>query len=121
MAKKAKRKLEEEEEEAFEFPVFDDAAFVKKEFALATGLGIASGFAVGVGLIAFGLTLAGLQWWAPFALGILLTAATPFLLRRIQSQSSQFTKGDWVGLIFLVFFGYLAIWLVLVDVTAHMG
>jgi len=118
MAKKAKRKLEEEEEAAFEFPVFDDVAFVKKEFALTTALTIAGLWAVIVGLLVWAIAAASAPWYASFGFGILLTAATPVLIGRLR-PTSQFTKGDWLGLIFLVFFGFLAIWLLLVDLGAR--
>jgi hypothetical protein len=119
MAKKARRKLEEEEEAAFEFPVFDDTAFVKKEFELAVGLTLAGLLAVGIGLIAWGLTVANVPWWGSVLLGLLLTALSPVLLGHARSGSSLYTKGDWAGLILLVFFGYVAIWLLLVNITSH--
>jgi hypothetical protein len=115
VAKKVKRKLEEEEQAAFEFPVFDDAAFVKKEFKLAEGLAIAVLIAVVAGFLAWAVTVAGGPWWGSFGLGILLSALSPVLIGRVQPSSTMFTKGDWAGLIFLVFFGYLAIWLLLLD------
>ncbi len=115
MAKKVKRKLEEEEEAAFEFPAFDDAAFVKKEFKLAQGLLIAGLLSLVAGFLAWGVTLIGGPWWGSFGLGILLSALTPMIVGRLEPASTLFTKGDWMGLIFLVFFGYLAIWLLLLD------
>ena len=119
MAKKARKKLEDEEEAAFEFPVFDDAAFVKKEFALATGLIVAGVLTLGLGLAARALTAAGIPWWGPLLVGLLGVIATPFVISRLRTSSSLYTKGDWAGLIFFVFFGYLAIWFLLVDLVAR--
>lgn len=119
MAKKVKKKLEEEEEDAFEFPVFDDAGFVRKEFELAAGLTLAGILAVVLGLVAWGLTTLGVPWWGPLLLGFAGIIATPFVIRRLRNLSSLYTKGDWAGLIFLAFFGYLAVWFLLVDLVAR--
>jgi len=118
MAKKARRKLEEEEAAAFEFPAFDEGAFVKKEFELAMGLALASLLAILAGLASWGLTISGLPWYAPFLLGLLVVALTPSLIARIRPSSRIYTKGDWAGLVVLVFFGWLALWFVLVNISA---
>ena len=55
MAKKVRRKLEEEEAAAFEFPVFDEVGFVTKEYELMGGVTVASVIAVALG----GLTVRG--------------------------------------------------------------
>ena len=46
MAKKVRRKLEEEEASAFEFPPFDEVAFATKEYELTYGLSLAGMIAV---------------------------------------------------------------------------
>jgi hypothetical protein len=119
MAKKARKKLEDEEADAFEFPVFDDASFVKKEFELAAGLTIAGLLAVGLGLVAWALTFSGVPWWGPILLGLVGVIATPIVISRLRSRSTLYTKGDWAGLIFLVFFGYLAVWFLLVNLVVR--
>lgn len=117
MAKKVRRKLEDEEAASFEFPVFDDVAFVKKEFELASGLTLAGLLALVIGLLAWALTVTGLPWYVPFPIGLALAVATPVILGRVRAGTSIYTKGDWAGLIFLVFFGFLAIWFLLVDLS----
>ncbi len=121
MAKKARKKLEDEEEAAFEFPVFDDAAFVKKEFELAAGLTIAGVIALALGFAGGALTLAGVPWWGPFLVGLVGVIATPIVISRLRTRSTLYTKGDWAGLIFLVFFGYLAVWFLIVDLGVRVG
>ncbi len=121
MAKKVRRKLEEEEAAAFEFPTFDELGFVTKEFELAGALVLAVVIAVVIGVVDWILTRAGLPWFAPFGLGVLLVAVSPFLIGRLRRRSDLYTKGDWAGLIALEFFGFLALWFVLVNVTIASG
>jgi len=117
MAKKVRRKLEEEEAAAFEFPVFDETAFVRKEFELGMGLALAGMLAVVAGLACWALTIGGLPWYLPFLLGLLVVAVTPILIGRVRPSTSIYTKGDWAGLIALVFFAWLALWFVLLNIS----
>ncbi len=117
MAKKARRKLEEEEAAAFEFPVFDEAAYASKEFELGTGLMLAGLFTVLLGVLGWVLTVAGLPSLVPFGIGLVVIGASPFVIGRLRSASSLFTKGDWAGLIMLEFFGFLALWFLLLNLS----
>jgi hypothetical protein len=117
MAKKARRKLEEEEAAAFEFPPFDEDGFAKKEFELGTGLILAGVITIAIGFVSWLLSVSGLPWFVPLALGILVIAASPFLVLRLRQQATMFTKGDWAGLIAMEFFGWFALWFVLLNVA----
>ncbi|MGP8078762.1 MAG: hypothetical protein ACLQD8_02745 [Thermoplasmata archaeon] len=117
MAKKKRQKLEEEEAAAFDFPVFDEVAFVTKEFELASAVAIATVLTLLLGLVCWALTRSGLAWYIAFPVGILGVALSPFVIQRVRARSDLYTKSDWAGLIALVFFGWLALWLVLVNVT----
>jgi hypothetical protein len=119
MAKKVRRKLEEEEAAAFEFPVFDEVAFVTKEFEMTYALALAGGFTVLVGVLSWALSVIGLFWYVVFPLGLLLIALIPFAIRRLRARSSSYTKGDWAGLVALEFFGWLALWFVLQNLSPH--
>jgi hypothetical protein len=119
MAKKVRRKLEEEEAAAFEFPVFDEPAFLTKEFELTYALALAGAFTVLLGILSWALSVMGLFWYVVFPLGILIIALIPFAIRALRSQSSTYTKGDWAGLIALEFFGWLALWFVLQNLSPH--
>ncbi|MGD0588540.1 MAG: hypothetical protein ABSA63_07095 [Thermoplasmata archaeon] len=119
MAKKVRRKLEEEEAAAFEFPVFDEVGFVNKEFEMTAALALAGAFTVLLGVLGWALTVAGIPLYAAFPIGILLLALSPFLIRRLRTKSSIYTKGDWAGLIALEFFGWLALWFVLLNLSPH--
>jgi hypothetical protein len=117
MAKKVRRKPEEEAAPKFEFPVFDEVGFVTKEFELTAGLVLASLFAILLGLFGWVLTAEGVNGFVPFGIGILVVILTPYAVRRLRSRSSLFTKGDWAGLLALEFFGWLALWFVLTNVS----
>ena len=117
MAKKVRRKLEDEEDNAFEFPVFDEVGFVTKEFELTYALSIAGLLSLLIGFLSWALTVSGLPWWGVFLLGLLLIALVPFLIRRLRSRSTTYTKSDWTGLIALEFFGWLALWFVLQNLS----
>lgn len=116
MAKKVRRKPDEEaEEKAFDFPVFDEVAFATKEFALTTATAIAGGIAVALGVFAGYCTSLGLYWYVPFPIAFLIAVLSPMLLGRLNWGTAVFTKGDWAGLVALEFFGFLAVWFVLVN------
>ena len=117
MAKKVRRKLEEEEAAAFEFPVFDEKAFVAKEFEMMWPVALAGLVAILLGILGWALTAAGMFAAIPWVLGFLGILASPFLIRRMRAKSSLYTKGDWAGLIALEFFGWLAIWFVLLNLS----
>jgi hypothetical protein len=115
MAKKVRRKLEEEEANAFEFPVFDEAAFVKKEFEMGNALSLTAALTVVIGVVSFALTHFGVPWWGPIGLGFLFIVVSPFLIRRLRPRSDLYTKGDWAALIAMELFGWFALWFVLIN------
>jgi len=117
VAKKARRKLEEEEAAAFEFPVFDEVAFVVKEFEMASAVAIATVLTLVLGAVAWILTRSGIAWYFTFLVGLLGLVASPFVIQRVRARSDLYTKGDWAGLLALEFFGWLALWFVLVNLT----
>jgi hypothetical protein len=118
VAKKARKKLEEEEAAAFEFPVFDEKGFATKEFELGQGLLLAGIITLAIGVASWALSVLRLTPYVPLALGILVIAASPFVIRRFRNLSTLYTKGDWAGLIAMEFFGWLAIWFLLLNVAS---
>lgn len=117
MAKKVRRKLEEEEAAAFEFPVFDETTFATKEFELGTGLLVVGVITLLIGVASWGLSVAGMSVWVPLALGILVIILSPFVIQRLRKRSSLYTKGDWAGLIAMELFGWFALWFLLLDLV----
>lgn len=116
MAKKVRRSPEEEAVQ-FEFPTFDERTFLTKEFELGTAMALATALTVAAGVLSWVATAVGLPWYAPFSLGFLFVIVSPFLIRRWRPRSGLYTKGDWAGLLALEFFGWIALWFVLVNVT----
>ena len=118
MAKKVRHKPDEDDEaKAFDFPVFDEASFAAKEFQLTWAVSLAGGFAVLLGVLAWACTDVHLPWYVPFPIAFLLTLLSPWILGPALRGSRNFTKGDWAGLVFTEFFGFLAVWFVLVNVV----
>jgi hypothetical protein len=117
VAKKARRKLEEEEEAAFEFPPFDETGFATKEFELGAGLLIVGILTLGIGFFSWALSVIGLSVYVPLGIGILVIALSPFLIQRLRTLSTLYTKGDWAGLIAMEFFGWFALWFLLLDLV----
>ena len=117
MAKKARKKLEEDAIAAFEFPQFDEAGFVWKEYELTSATALAGVITLALGLVSWALSAIGLPWFVPLSLGLAGLVGSVFLIQRVRPNSSYYTKGDWAGLIALEFFGWLAIWFVLLNVA----
>ena len=118
MAKKARRKMEEDEEySSFQFPAFDERKFFTHEFEQTTALAIALVLAVVSGLISYLIDRAASPLVVPVVVGIALIAFSPFLVQRLRPLSRDYTKGDWAGLIVTEFFGWLGIWFLLLNVA----
>ena len=116
MAKKAKRKLEEDEAFAsFQFPEFDEKKFIAHEFEQSWAIAIAFLLSVVLGAISYLLDRTSLPLVVPVVVGIALVATSPFLLQRLRPLADEYTKGDWAGLILTEFFGWLGIWFLLLN------
>jgi len=119
VAKKVRRKLEEEEEDAFEFPTFDEAAFASKEFELTYGQLASCGIMIAMGVLSWALSVSGLFWYIVFPIGLVVLAVSPYIIGRMRSRSVLYTRGDWAGLLAFEFFGWLALWFVLQSLSPH--
>src|SRR5580700_2380731 len=100
MAKKARRKLEEDAEaNEFTFPEFDERKFLRHEYeqTVATGLAIAT--AIALGFVSWAIDRAGLPLVIPVVVAIAAIVFSPFLFRRLRESAGEYTKGDWAGLI----------------------
>lgn len=125
MAKKAVRKMEEDDEyRNFEFPVFDEAKFLRHEFEQTYATLLAFLFAIVIAAISLGIatatapalgtTTAGL---AAFAAGLVVLVATPYLVQRLRPSSTEYTRGEWAALLLLEIFGWLGVWFLLTDLV----
>jgi hypothetical protein len=117
MAKKARKKLEEDAEPAFEFPPFDEAGFLWKEYELGTATMFAAAMALLLGIVGWALSAAGLIWPITLAIGFAGVAGGAFVIQRLRPYSYYYTKGDWAGLLALEFFGWFAIWFLLLNIS----
>jgi hypothetical protein len=121
MAKKAKRKLEEEAENAFEFPEFDEKGYLAHEFEqfYATITGFVIGVVIGVA--AFAVGLAGISAYVPLAVGLGGTFGGALVIRQLRPGSADYTKGDWAALGALMFFTFLGFWFLVANVACAGG
>ena len=116
MAKKARRKVEEAAEPAFEFPVFDSQSFLSHEFEMTTATTIALIVAVLLGLLSWALSIVGLPWFAPVLISLGIIVAGPMVLTRIREEAKSYTKGDWAGLFLMEIFGWLGFWFLFANI-----
>jgi hypothetical protein len=122
VAKKARRKLEEEtEESSFQFPEFDEGKFLAHEFeqTIATLLAVVLGLVLAVVAWAWDRYLAGplpVLLVVPLILGIAVIAFSPFFVPRLRPAAADYTRGDWAGLIVIQLFGWLGLWFLLLNV-----
>lgn len=116
MAKKVRQRLEEDEAyRHFEFPVFDELKFLAHEFEQTSATVLAFLFAIGLGVLSLGITLAKLPSLIAVAISLVVIGFTPWIVRRVRSEASQYTRGEWAGLVLLELFGWLGFWFLLTD------
>jgi hypothetical protein len=128
MAKKAQKKLEDDQAtNFFEFPEFDVKGFIDHEFEQSYATAFALIFAVALAVVSFGIDrgLSGysqptLQWVLPLAISVGAIIFSPFFLQRLRSGAKSYTRGDWASVILLEVFGWLGFWFLLSDVF-HIG
>ncbi|MCI4353342.1 MAG: hypothetical protein L3K14_08210 [Thermoplasmata archaeon] len=116
MAKKARRKVEEAGEPAFEFPVFDSSGFLSHEFEMTIATTIALFVAILLGLLSWALSAVGFPWFAPVLISLGIIAAVPVLLPRLREEATTYTKGDWAGLFLMEIFGWLGFWFLFANI-----
>jgi hypothetical protein len=116
VAKKVRQKPEEAAP-SFEFPEFDETAFVAKEAELTSAMIFALAITLVLGAISWFLTSLGLAWYVPFLVGVVGIGASPSIIGRLRTRSDTYTKGDWAGMLALEFFGWMALWFLLVNVV----
>lgn len=124
MAKKARKKLEEDAEiSSFQFPEFDERTFIAHEFEQTIATGFAVALAVGLAGLSFALdrglsaySQPTLQWLVPLAVSIVVIAISPLIILRLREGSPEYTRGDWASVILLEIFGWLGFWFLFSDV-----
>jgi predicted tellurium resistance membrane protein TerC len=123
-----KKKLESEDEVGFEFPEFDEGAFIAHETEQTVATVIALGVAILLAVVSFAIdSVAGGHAvggtdplvFVPPLVGVAVIIASPFVIGRLRPASTDYTKGDWASLLLIEIFGWLGIWFVLTDVFLH--
>jgi hypothetical protein len=117
MAKKARRKAEEEEANEFTFPEFDERSFLRHEYEQTFAMAAALVVAIALGVVSWAIDSAGLPVVIPVVLAVAAIVFSPFLFLRWRTTANEYTKGDWAGLILMETFGWLGIWFLLLDLA----
>ncbi|MFZ0699078.1 MAG: hypothetical protein WAN74_02640 [Thermoplasmata archaeon] len=119
MAKKVRGKPGTvEAEPPFEFPVFDDRAFLNHEYEITRGMLIAGGVAVALGIACWGINYALFAWWElPPVLALIVLITLYSIVTWMHPRARIYTKGEWATLYAVVFFGWLASWFLLLDLV----
>lgn len=116
MAKKVRGKPGTEEvDPPFEFPKFDDRAFLDHEYEITRGLLIAAGISLLVGIVSWAIDVARLPWEIPPVLALFVLIFLYSIIRELHPRARIYTKGEWATMYAVVFFGWLASWFVLLD------
>lgn len=113
MAKKVRARIEEKEENTFEFPVFDDRTFVRHELELTWATIIVVAVAILLALLSYAVSRTALPVAIAAVIGVVGVAASPSLVQRIRESAGSYTKGDWAGLIAVELFLWLGVWFLL--------
>ena len=124
MAKKARKKLEEDAEiGSFQFPEFDVRTFIAHEFEQTIATGFAVVVAVALALLSVGIdrglapySQPVLQGLVPFVISVIVIASSPLILGRLRRDAPEYTRGDWASVILLEIFGWLGFWFLFSDV-----
>ncbi len=123
MAKKVRPKAADATpaEPSFQFPVFDEKAFVTKEYEVTLGMVVTGLLSVVVGIASWAVTAALASFSDAWVLSVLIGFAGLLglhpLVNSLHPRAHVYTKGDWAGLMAVVFFGWLAIWFMLSDIV----
>lgn len=116
MAKKRKKDKEDAEEYEFMPPEFDEKEFLKKELTdIRVGL-ITVVFAIVLGVIAALISIANDELViVAFFVGIAGIAVLKQFYAIVKIDTSEFKKKNWAGNIATLFFTFLAIWVLLLN------
>jgi hypothetical protein len=122
MAKKAKRKLDEDGAiKPFEFPEFDEWKFLHHEYEQTVATAIAITIAAVLGIVSWAMDRVGLPLIVPVVFSIAFVVFSPYFFQRVRESALEYTKGDWAGLILTEGFGWLGVWFLLLDVLRVGG
>ena len=115
MAKKKVRKGEDDEEDEFAPPPFDERAFYAGELELAKGTLVSALWGILVALLSTAAFAIGGQFYLGLAVGILAALALRPLIERLRIITRKLEGMKWPGMFFSYFMCWLAFWILLVN------
>ena len=120
----AKRRKEKEEEYKFKIPEFDEKEFVRKERRNAKVTFISFIFGVFIAIVSQVLW-AGMspsyRWPLIFLLGLSMMSILKYILIKLNIDTSDFGRKEWIGTFFTYFFTWLVALIILVNPPFYDG
>lgn len=124
MAKKVKKKLEEDEDyKSFQFPHFDVVKFIHYELEQTSATIWSLVWALGMSIVSWRVTLYGDSMGygvaasvAALTVGIVVMAILPFFIRWAREKAVTYRTGDWATLLVVYLFLWLGIWNLLLNI-----
>ena len=122
MAKKARRRTEEqakeEESHHFQFPEFEELKWILHELELSLALAVAFVITVGLAVLSWAYDQATSSFlFLPLLVGIGVIAFSPTIIQKLRPLSHEYTRGDWAGLIVVELLGWLGLWFLFLNVA----
>ncbi|MCI4349505.1 MAG: hypothetical protein L3J93_04745 [Thermoplasmata archaeon] len=116
MAKKAKRRLEEQERyESFQFPEFDERKFLEHEYEQSIATIVSVALAILLAVVSWGLDRTNLPSPVAWLAGLAGVVAAPYLIRTVRPLAGEYTKGDWTWLLITLILGWLGLWFLFLN------
>ena len=118
VAKAAKKRKKDDEDEEFAFPEFDEGKYLRHEIDMAKATFVTIILAVPLAVLLYALTLAGVTIVAFFA-GLTITFALPRIFGVLpwpKIDLAGFERKDWFGQGGTFLFSWLAFWILLINV-----
>jgi hypothetical protein len=115
MAKKKLRKADEEEEDEFTPPPFDEREFYSGELELAKATMVAAVWGILIAVVCTAVFAVTGSFYIGLAVGVVAALVLKPLLDRLRLISRQLETMKWLGMFFSYFMCWVAFWILLVN------
>ncbi len=96
-------------------PTFDEVEFMRREIGAAKASVVSVVYAIPVALASYAMTVARLPGVVAFFAGLGLISLLYYLMPLIGIDTSKYKRKDWLGHGSIVFFSWLAFWILLLN------
>jgi hypothetical protein len=115
MAKKKVRKAEEEDEDEFGPPPFDEKEFYSSELELSKATIVAALWGIMIAFITTAVFALAGDFYIGLAVGVVAALALKPMLDRLKLVTRQMETMKWLGMFFSYFMCWVAFWILLVN------